>query len=75
MTLQEFEYIRRAMTALESGEHTDMSRAKILMTMSEITGRAAEKIREELADSVDARLARNYQDRKNQELLEDIKNA
>jgi hypothetical protein len=57
MTLQEFEYIRRAMTALESGEHSAMSRAKILMTVSEITGRAAEKIREDLNDRVDQNMA------------------
>jgi hypothetical protein len=75
MTLQEFEYIRRAMAELESGNCTQMSQAKILQTMSEITGRAAGKIREELVDSVDARLERNYQDIQNQKLLKVIENA
>lgn len=75
MTLQEFEYIRRAMAELESGNCTQMSQAKILQTMSEITGRAADKIRGELVDAVDHRLDRVYQDRKNQELLKVIENA
>lgn len=75
MTRQEFEYIRRAMAELESSNCSQMSQAKILQTMSEITGRAAGKIREELVDSVDARLERNYQDIQNQKLLKVIENA
>ena len=70
MTPQEFEYIRRAMAELESGNCTPMSQAKILQTMSEITGRAADKIRGDLVDSVDAKLARNYQDLQNRKLVD-----
>ena len=73
MTLQEFEYIRRAMEALESGECTPMTQAKILQTMSEITGRAADKIRGNLEAAVDAKMARNYQNIQNRRLLDTIK--
>jgi hypothetical protein len=60
MTPQEFEYIRRAMQAIESPDCTQMAKAKILQTMSEICGRNAAQIREQLEDAVDAKLARNY---------------
>ena len=70
MTLQEFEYIRRAIAELESGKCSKMAEAKILQTMSEITGRAADKIRGDLMDAVDTKLARNYQDLQNQKLVD-----
>lgn len=53
MTDLEFQYIERAVEALKSGETSDMTRAKILQTVSEITGAAAQKIRNELNDRVD----------------------
>lgn len=53
MTDLEFQYIKRAMETLESGDITEMTRAKILQTISEITGAAAQKIRNETCDRVD----------------------
>jgi len=70
MTPQEFEYIRRAMQAIESPDCTQMAKAKILQTMSEICGRNAAQIREQLEDAVDAKLARNYQDLQNSKLVD-----
>lgn len=53
MTDLEFQYIKRAVEVLESGEASDMTRAKVLQTVSEITGRAAKEIREDLWARVD----------------------
>ena len=44
MSPQEFEYLKRAVAALESGEHGALEQHKILMTVSQITARAADKI-------------------------------
>jgi hypothetical protein len=52
MTPQEFEYIKRAVAALESGEHGAMARHKILMTVSQITKGAADKIVDEFEERV-----------------------
>jgi hypothetical protein len=50
MTPQEFQYIKRAVEALESGEHSAMDQHKILLTMSQITARAADTIKESLEE-------------------------
>lgn len=50
MTRQEFEYIRKALTALEAGQHTAEDQRKMLKTVSEITGRAAEKVQHKIED-------------------------
>jgi hypothetical protein len=42
MTHQELDYIKRAVSALESGDCTDLAEIKILRTVSQITDRAAE---------------------------------
>jgi hypothetical protein len=73
MTPQEFEYIRRAMKALESGECSHMAEAKILQTMSEITGRAADKIRGDLELAVDQKLEENYCKIQNRKLIDTIR--
>ncbi len=70
MTPQEFEYIRRAMQAIESGEYSKMAEAKILQTVSEICGKNATQIREQLEHSVDDYLDRRYQDLQNQRLVD-----
>jgi hypothetical protein len=50
MTPQEFQYIKRAVEALESGDHSAMDQHKILVTVSQITERAAATIKESLEE-------------------------
>jgi hypothetical protein len=52
MSPQEFEYLKRAVAALESGEHGALEQHKILMTVSQITARAADKITAEFEERV-----------------------
>lgn len=75
MTPNEFEYIKRAMAELESGDHTDLTRYKLLRTVSQITGRAADEYEQEFQERVDASMARQYQDIQNQKLLKVIQDA
>ena len=56
MTLEEFQYIKRAIEALESVETTDMAKIKILRTMGQICERSASKIEKILVDRVEERL-------------------
>jgi hypothetical protein len=44
MTPQELDYIRRAIDGLDSGEFSELDRIKVLRTISQITGRAADNI-------------------------------
>jgi Arc/MetJ-type ribon-helix-helix transcriptional regulator len=44
MTPQEFEYIRKAIEGLESREFSELDQIKVLRTISQITGRAADNI-------------------------------
>jgi hypothetical protein len=73
MTPQEFEYIRRAVEALEDPEITDMAQYKILKTMSQISGKNATDIELNLVGEVDAKNARNYQDLQNKKLVDILK--
>lgn len=57
MTRQEFEYIKRAVEALESGDHSLMSEHKILKTISQLTDRAAQQIEDHVAQRVDQNIA------------------
>jgi hypothetical protein len=50
MTRQEFEYIRRAMEAIESPECSTMSKVKIQRTMSQILMRSADRMEQEFVD-------------------------
>ncbi len=59
MTLEELQYLRRAVEALESGEHTQMGQLKILRTIEQICGRSATEIELNLVDKVDNRLYNN----------------
>ena len=59
MTPDEFNYIRRAVVALE-GSMSLMERIKVQRTMAQILTRSAEKMEEEFADQVDHRLAVNH---------------
>jgi hypothetical protein len=51
MTRQEFDYIARAMAALEAGHYPEEDQRKMLQTVSEITGRAAEKVQHKIEDA------------------------
>ena len=70
MTPQEFEYIRRAVTALEDPEITPMTQHKILKTMEQICGKNATDIELNLIGAVDAKITRNYQDLQNKKLVD-----
>ncbi len=56
MTPQEFEYIRRAVAALEDPETTPMAQRKILKTMEQICGKGAKEIEQKLVDKLEDRL-------------------
>jgi hypothetical protein len=70
MTPQEFEYIRRAVEALENPETTPMSQRKILRTMEQICGKNATDLELNLIGAVDAKIQRNYQDLQNKKLVD-----
>ena len=74
MTPQEFEYIRKAVAALESGQYSPMDEAKILKVVSQICDKNAHLIEQNLVDSVDAVLERRYQDLQNQKLVDILSN-
>lgn len=74
MTPQEFEYIQRAVKALEDPETTPMAQHKILKTMSQICGKNATDIELNLIGEVDAKITRNYQDLQNQKLVDILSN-
>ena len=70
MTPQEFEYIKRAVEALETTAMTPMTERKILRTIEQICGKNATDIEQQLTDAVDAKISRNYQDLQNQKLVD-----
>ena len=70
MTPQEFDYIKRAVEALEDPETTPMAQRKILRTMEQICGKRATDLEQNLIGAVDAKIQRNYQDLQNQKLVD-----
>ncbi len=70
MTPQEFEYIRRAVTALEDPDMSEMSRLKVLRVMEQICGKNATDLEMNLIGAVDAKISRNYQDLQNKKLVD-----
>ncbi len=74
MTPQEFEYIRRAVTALEDPETTPMAQRKILRTVEQICGKSATDLELNLIGEVDAKISRNYQDLQNKKLVDILSN-
>ncbi len=56
MTPQEFEYIQRAVRALEDPEITPMAQRKILRTVEQICGKSATEIEQNLVDEIEERL-------------------
>jgi hypothetical protein len=58
MTPQEFQYIQRAMKALEEPLSL-MERIKVQRTMSQILDRSADKMEQDFVDRVDQNMANN----------------
>ena len=52
MSPEEFQYIKRAVEALEQGT-TEVTEVKILKTISQITAASAQKLEQNLVDKVD----------------------
>lgn len=52
MSPEEFQYIKRAIEALEQGT-TEVTEIKILKTISQITAASAQKLEQNLVDKVD----------------------
>ena len=52
MTLEEFQYLKRAVEALEQGT-TEAAEIKILKTISQITAASAQRLEQNLVDKVD----------------------
>jgi hypothetical protein len=53
MSELEYLYLTRAVEALNSPTLSDMDRAKVLRTMSQITAKCAQEIEQNLVDKVD----------------------
>lgn len=73
MTPDEFNYIKRAMEALETMPMTPMAQQKVLRTVEQICGKNATDIEQNLVDAVDAKITRNYQDLQNKKLVDILK--
>ncbi len=74
MTPEEFEYIKRAVEALESKEYNLVAQRKILRTVEQICGKNATDIEENLLSGVDKKLRRNYLDLQNKKLVDILSN-
>jgi hypothetical protein len=55
MTLEEFQYLKRAVETLEQGT-TEIAEIKILRTVSQITASSAQRLEQKLVDSIEDRL-------------------
>lgn len=55
MTPEEFQYIKRAVEALEQGT-TEAAEVKILRTVSQIAAAAAQRLDQKLVDKIEDRL-------------------
>ena len=55
MTLEEFQYIKRAVEALEQGT-TEAAEIKILRTVSQITAVSAQRLEQKLVDRIEDQL-------------------
>ena len=75
LTRTELDYINRALAALTSGDMNEFDEAKILRTVSQIAGRAADRFEDELNQRLNEKLEAAYQDMLNQRLLEFIENG
>ena len=73
MTPDEFNYIKRAVEALETMPMTPMAQQKVLRTVEQICGKNATDIEQNLVGAVDAKITRNYQDLQNKKLVDILK--
>jgi hypothetical protein len=64
------DYLKTALDVLDSGHSTEVNTIKILKIMASICTQNAERMEADLVDAVDAKLARNYQDRQNEKLVD-----
>lgn len=55
MSPEEFQYIKRAVEALEQGT-TEVTEVKILKTISQITAASAQRLEQKLVDKIEDRL-------------------
>jgi hypothetical protein len=74
MTPAEFEYIKRAVEALENPETAPMTQRKILRTVEQICSKNATDIEQNIQAGVDLKLTRNYQDLQNKKLVDILSN-
>ena len=68
MTPQEFQYLKRAVEALENGDLSPLTQHKVLRVMSQISAAAAQRIEDHFNDRVDQNLA-------NAQLMKALKDA
>jgi hypothetical protein len=57
MTPQEFQYLKRAVEALENGDLSPLTQHKVLRVMSQISAAAAQRIEDSFNDRVDQNMA------------------
>jgi hypothetical protein len=70
ITETERRWVEQALEKLYEGEVTPMMGAKIMRTVAQIFEQGARRIETNLVDTVDAKLARNYQDLQNHRLVD-----
>jgi hypothetical protein len=70
ITETERRWVDEALRKLYEGEVTPIASAKIMRTVGQIFERGARRIETQLIDTVDSKLARNYQDLQNHRLVD-----
>jgi hypothetical protein len=70
ITETERRWVEQALEKLYEGEVSPMMSAKIMRTVGQIFEQGAKRIETQLIDTVDSKLARNYQDLQNQKLVD-----
>jgi hypothetical protein len=55
MTPEEFNYLKRAVEAIEQGT-TEVAEAKILRTISQVSAASAQRLEQKLVDTIEDRL-------------------
>jgi len=70
ITETERRWVEQALEKLYEGEVTPMMSAKIMRTVGQIFENGARRLELDLIDSVDTKLARNYQDLQNKKLVD-----